>query len=277
MTGKNTPPEILKREIDEARDRIKFRMAKTVQDIIEIGHDLIEVKNKLVHGDFQNWVRLELGVSPRTAQNFMNASTHLGGKSGIISHLPPTVIYTLAAPSTPIEVRKNLLKLAEDGDFIAEMMVKEHRERAVPSKRNSKAEKDAAEPNSTAVTTSETKKTNVIGPPNAQDTFNDAYQAVLDEEGEDSALDIIRKLMPNLAITMADVEVADLLAELEARGREVAEEGLLQLARKWAGTGNMEVIIKPKAPSTSTGASAPDHDDDLLAIPDFLDRQGGAA
>ena len=86
-----------KREIDDARDRIKSRMAKTVQNIIEIGRDLVDVKEKLNHGDFQHWVRSELGISTRMAQIFMNVADRLGGKSEIISHLQPTAVYALAA------------------------------------------------------------------------------------------------------------------------------------------------------------------------------------
>ena len=47
MTDEITPPDKLMREIDDARDRIKARVANTVQNIIEIGRDLVDVKKKL--------------------------------------------------------------------------------------------------------------------------------------------------------------------------------------------------------------------------------------
>ena len=118
-----TSPSKTTREIDDARDRIKVWMEKTVHDIIEIGRDLANVKKLLSHGEFQEWIQTELGISPRTAQNFMNVTNRLGGKSEMISLLPPTVVYALAAPSTPDDVRAHVLELAEKGGPITEQMV----------------------------------------------------------------------------------------------------------------------------------------------------------
>jgi hypothetical protein len=123
MTDENSPPDNIKSDIDAARERIKSRMAKTAQDIIEIGRDLANVKKLLSHGEFQEWIQTELGISPRTAQNFMNVTNRLGGKSEMISLLPPTVVYALAAPSTPDDVRAHVLELAEKGGPITEQMV----------------------------------------------------------------------------------------------------------------------------------------------------------
>ena len=244
MTDEITTPDNLKREIDDARDRIKSRMA--VQAIIEIGRDPVDVKQKLDHGDFQHWVQSELGISPRAAQNYMNTANHLGGKSEIISHLPPTAVHALAAPLTPVNVRERLLEHAEKGDFTTEKMVKEHREQEAPNKLNSVSEKDTAEPSSTTVVTPD-PKTDGAGHPSAQDGLRDACEAVLAEGGANDVLDIIRELMPDLAIIMADMEVPDLLTELEARGQEAAEEGLLRLVRKWADiSGNVQRWPHPK-------------------------------
>ena len=123
MTDENSPPDNIKSDIDAARERIKSRMAKTAQDIIEIGRDLANVKKLLSHGEFQEWIQTELGISPRTAQNFMNVTNRLGGKSEMISLLPPAVVYALAAPSTPDDVRAHVLELAEKGGPITEQMV----------------------------------------------------------------------------------------------------------------------------------------------------------
>lgn len=290
MTDKITDPKVLDREIDDARDRIKSRMKKTVQDFIEIGRDLMDVKNKLDHGEFQHWVQIELGISPRSAQNFMNVAYHLGGKSEIISLLPPTVAYALAAPSMPDDVRVRLLELAENGDLITEKMVKEHREKAASNKPSSVSEKDTAEQK--PAVESKPEKTDNAEPSGAGDRLRDAFTAVLAKEGATGALDGIRELLPDPVIILADVEVADLLAALEALGREVAEEGLLRLLRKWVAADGMEVRIKLNKAVTNTGDSAPDvvaqaatsdavaeptapdNDDDPLDIPARFDRRG---
>ncbi len=134
---------------------------------------------------------------------------------------------------------------------------KEHREQAAPNKPSPVSEQDTAEPNSTTVVTPDTL-TDDAEHPSAHDRLRDACKAVLAEGGASGVLDIIRELMPDLAIILADVEVPDLITELEARGPEAAEEGLLRLVRKWADTSGMQVIVRPKKPATTAGESAPD-------------------
>lgn len=54
--------------------RIRERVKKTVEDIIEIGTDLLAVKETLEHGHFGPWLKAEFGWSERTAQNFMSVA-----------------------------------------------------------------------------------------------------------------------------------------------------------------------------------------------------------
>jgi hypothetical protein len=273
MTTEITSPDNIKREINDARDRIKSRMAKSVQDIIDIGFDLIDVKEKLGHGEFQHWVKSELGISPRTAQNFMNAANHLGSKSELISHLPPTVVYALAAPSMPGDVRATLMEVAEKGDLVTETMVKKFREQAAVKKQSSVSEKDMAEPNSVTVLTPETEKTDGADPPTPRDKFRDACKAVLAEEGERGVLEIIRELIPGPVTSLVEAEVDDLLAELEARGATKAALGVHQLARKWADTVNTGGITEPESGPAGGPANAPGSDNDMPDIPPSLDRR----
>ena len=46
-----------------AAERIQFRMARTAQDIIEIGRDLIDQKESVGHGHFLEWIEAEFGLS----------------------------------------------------------------------------------------------------------------------------------------------------------------------------------------------------------------------
>jgi hypothetical protein len=56
---------------------------------------------RLGHGNFLPWIEAEFGMSEWTARNFMRVAEEFGGKSGTVPDLPPTVLYQLAAPSTP--------------------------------------------------------------------------------------------------------------------------------------------------------------------------------
>ena len=84
-----------------AAERIRTRLKRTAEDIVAIGQDLIVAKKIVGHGQFEIWVHTEFGMSPETAQNFMHVAERFGRESGIIPELPATILYLLAAPSTP--------------------------------------------------------------------------------------------------------------------------------------------------------------------------------
>ncbi len=67
-------PAPLAAEVQAVTARIKDRLTRQVADIIETGRDLIEVKEKLEHGQFERWLDSEFGMTVRTAQRFMRAS-----------------------------------------------------------------------------------------------------------------------------------------------------------------------------------------------------------
>ena len=88
-------------EIRDVTARIKACLARTVGDIIEIGRNLLDVKSKLSHGQFEPWLTQEFCMTNRTARRFMQAATWAEDKSDTVSVLTPTAIYLLSSPSTP--------------------------------------------------------------------------------------------------------------------------------------------------------------------------------
>jgi menaquinone-dependent protoporphyrinogen IX oxidase len=112
-------------EVKTATERIKLRMKRTAEDIIEIGKDLIAIKEKLPHGSFLPWIGSEFGLTDKTAQNFMNVAERFGSKNEIISDFKPTLLYLLAAPSTPDEVVEQVIEKAENGETVTAKEVKE--------------------------------------------------------------------------------------------------------------------------------------------------------
>lgn len=105
-------------KVRTAADRIRDRIKKTVEDIIEVGSDLLAVKEALPHGQFLPWLKAEFGWSERSAQNFMNVAEQF--KSAKIADLPiqPSAAYFLAAPSVPDEARQKAVEKAEAGEEI---------------------------------------------------------------------------------------------------------------------------------------------------------------
>lgn len=99
-----------------AAERIKLRLKRTVEDIIEIGRELTTVKSELPHGQFLPWIAAEFEMTKDTAQNFMSVFDRFG-KNGNFPFLnfKPSILYALAAPSTPESVVEKAIEKAEAG------------------------------------------------------------------------------------------------------------------------------------------------------------------
>lgn len=111
----------------EAAERIKLRLRRSAEDIIEIGRDLIAVKESLPHGSFLPWIEAEFAMSDQTARNFMNVAVQYGGKSQTVLDLNPTALYALAA-SEP-EVRERIEAMIAAGEVVTKATVQELRQR----------------------------------------------------------------------------------------------------------------------------------------------------
>jgi hypothetical protein len=116
------PTEVVVSEIDAARavalaDRIRkyqgqmHRIGRiAAARALDIGRDLIDLKNVLPHGSFLPWLKNEAGeASVRTWQRWMAASERFEDNYDSVSHLPTTVIHKLAAPSVPHEARRAVI------------------------------------------------------------------------------------------------------------------------------------------------------------------------
>lgn len=104
-------------EARAAAERVKVRLRRTAEDIVEIGKELLSIKGKLNHGQFLPWIEAEFQMSDRTARNFIQVASRF--KSEIISDFNPTVLYQLAAPSTPDEVVEKATEKAESGEKVS--------------------------------------------------------------------------------------------------------------------------------------------------------------
>ena len=56
-------------QVQMSADKIRTKVKKALEDVIEIGRDLIKVKDLLPHGQFGPWIRGELGWPERTVRN----------------------------------------------------------------------------------------------------------------------------------------------------------------------------------------------------------------
>lgn len=109
-----------------AAERIKLRLKRTVEDIIEIGRELTAVKAELPHGQFLPWIDSEFEMTKDTAQNFMSVFDRFGKNGNFpFLNLKPSILYALAAPSTPDAVVERAIQQAESGEKVTVADVKD--------------------------------------------------------------------------------------------------------------------------------------------------------
>ena len=109
--------------IHERATEIKSLMKRTTRNIIEIGENLVQVKQRVGHGRFGEWLKSEFDLSSDTAERYINVAKRLGD----IPHgaeFEAKALYLLAAPSTPEEARQEALSLAEAGETISHFKAK---------------------------------------------------------------------------------------------------------------------------------------------------------
>ncbi|WP_052056034.1 DUF3102 domain-containing protein [Myxosarcina sp. GI1] len=110
------------------RDRtveIKKLIRRTAQDIVDIGKYLTEVKDKLGHGNFYNWLDVEFNWSYSTAARFMQVAERFKSVSLTDLNILQSALYQLAAPTTPEGATVEALERAKQGEIITEKLAKE--------------------------------------------------------------------------------------------------------------------------------------------------------
>lgn len=89
--------------VDLACD-LRPRISQMNCDMVVIARGLLRAKRLLPYGNFGDWVEEELNIGRRTAERILSVARRFEGKDDTVSHLPATVLYELAAPSTPPEL-----------------------------------------------------------------------------------------------------------------------------------------------------------------------------
>jgi hypothetical protein len=130
---------------------IKNLIAKTTEGLIEVGRNLVAVKQRLNHGQFIDWVEIEVGIDKRTAQSYMAIARFAEAKGTTVALLPPTTAHRLAAISAPVEVVDHVLDRAINGEIVPDGQVKDmfknarnQRKQAREKDRRSRAASEAA-------------------------------------------------------------------------------------------------------------------------------------
>lgn len=126
--------------VQQKTSEIRGLMNNTVQSVVEIGRKLIEVKEKLGHGQFGGWLTNEFDWSHDTASRFINVTNRFGEISQI-AKFAPSALYLLSTPSVPNEAIEEATARAEQGEKITHKTAK-----AIAEKHKPPAAKTQAKP-----------------------------------------------------------------------------------------------------------------------------------
>lgn len=158
--------------VQQKTEEIKVLIRRTAQDVFDIGQKLSEIKIRLRHGHFGNWLKAEFEWSERTAQNFIRVYESFKSENFADLHFSQTALYVLAA--APEEARLEAIELAKEKAIpLAE--VKE----IVEKHKKSKSNLNPCLPNSTSVAATgaasplpdcEAEKSDSLGLPNTTKT-----------------------------------------------------------------------------------------------------------
>ena len=159
--------------VQQKTQEIKVLMRRTAQDVFDIGQKLSEIKTRLGHGHFGNWLKAEFEWSDRTAQNFIRVYESFKSENIADLHFSQTALYVLAA--APEEARLEAIKLAKEKEKAIPLAeVKE-----IAEKHKTKSDPNPCLPNSTSVAATdaasplplcEAEKSDLSPPPNTTKT-----------------------------------------------------------------------------------------------------------
>jgi hypothetical protein len=103
--------------VQQRTGEIRTLVRRAAQDIIDIGQKLIEVRDKLPYGQFEEWTKTEFDWTRQTAYRFIQVAERFGSCNNLLQ-LAPSALYLLAAPSTPEAARQEAIERAEAGETI---------------------------------------------------------------------------------------------------------------------------------------------------------------
>lgn len=106
-------------ELEEAAQRIKSLRRAATEHAIEIGRELIRVKERLPRGAFVKWVEKACDFKIRTAQDLMKLVRETESNTKLVALMVPSTLRVYLSKTTPPAVRTGILKRLEKGEHVS--------------------------------------------------------------------------------------------------------------------------------------------------------------
>jgi hypothetical protein len=106
-------------ELQEAAQRIKSLRRTASQHAVEIGRELLRVKERLPHGVFVKWVEKSCEFKIRAAQDLMKLAREVESNAELVALMVPSTLRVYLSKTTPPDVRSSILKRLENGERVS--------------------------------------------------------------------------------------------------------------------------------------------------------------
>lgn len=133
-------------ELQESAQRIKTLRRAATEHAVEIGRELLRVKESLPHGAFVKWVERACEFKIRTAQDLMKLASEAERDKQLIALMVPSTLRVYLAKTTPQTVRNTILKRLENGGRVSrnELYFEAQHERSKAKAKESQHEQPAS-------------------------------------------------------------------------------------------------------------------------------------
>jgi hypothetical protein len=106
-------------ELEEAAQRIKSLRRAATEHAVEIGRELLRIKESLPRGAFVKWVEKACEFKIRTAQDLMKLAREADTNTKLVALMVPSTLRVYLSKTTPPAVRTSILKRLESGEYVS--------------------------------------------------------------------------------------------------------------------------------------------------------------
>jgi hypothetical protein len=106
-------------ELEEAAQRIRSLRRAATEHAVEIGRELLRIKESLPRGAFVKWVEKACEFKIRTAQDLMKLAREADSNAKLVALMVPSTLRVYLSKTTPTAVRTSILKRLENGEYVS--------------------------------------------------------------------------------------------------------------------------------------------------------------